>query len=122
MPILNGSDKALTKGKIEKSPGVVGGGIKALKKSGAGKTDQGNSGNKFVKPSTIPAAGSTPPPPEEAGESDAYEAAENEGIDPCDCGEPGCKGCIVGAMKSPKAMNSFVKTARSGYKGAKGSV
>lgn len=119
MPILSGSDKALTKGKIEKAPGVIGGGVKAVKKSGSGKTDQGNTGNKFSTPSAIPSAGSTPPPPDESAESPEQEASE-EGIESCDCGEPGCKGCIVGAMKSPKAMNSFVKSARAGYKSSKG--
>lgn len=121
MPILTGSDKALTKGKIVTTPGVKGAGAKALKKSGPGKTDQGNTGNKFGAPSAIPAAGSTPPPSEEAGPGDAEEVSEAEG-NSCDCDEPGCKGCIIGAMKSPGAMSSFVKSARSGYKGSKGSV
>lgn len=122
MPFSNGSGAPnagkpkIETGKFGASKGA------ALKKGGAGKPGSGT--GVHAGPVKHPATGAPAgPPADEAGpsaESDAEESTPQEADGGCDCDEPGCTGCIVGAMKSPAAMNSFVGKAKAGYGKSKG--
>jgi hypothetical protein len=101
------------------------GGPKALAKGGKGKSD--GQGVEHASPVKSPMAAQEGPvaPAEEAsagaaGDEDTLDSADESSDEPCPCGDSGCSGCIVGAMKSPAAMNSFVKTAKAGYGKSKG--
>jgi hypothetical protein len=61
-------------------------------------------------------------PGDDLTEDLATESDENReaSVDDCPCGDPGCPGCIVGAMKSEKAMNSYAGGVRNEYKKSRG--